>query len=126
MALTGYGDSKKAGNPSITRIFAGAAVGGEMTFDPFGPCLNTNWRFALVLRTSGAENMRLSIPLVAAALALSFASARLAAADDLSVKQSAPPGWHGQGVVVTPESSVPKPEDAGKRMHTNTKIYVPT
>jgi len=70
--------------------------------------------------------MRLSIPLVAAALALSFASARLAAADDLSVKQSAPPGWHGKGVVVTPESSVPKPEDAGKRMHTNTKIFVPT
>ena len=70
--------------------------------------------------------MRLSMPLAAAVLGLSLVSAIPAVADDLSVKQSAPPGWHGEGVVVTPESSVPKPEDAGKRMHTNTKIFVPT
>ncbi|MGH6789119.1 MAG: hypothetical protein ACRECC_05495 [Pseudolabrys sp.] len=68
--------------------------------------------------------MRCSMPLWAAALTL--ASAMPAAADDLSVKQSAPPGWHGEGVVVTPESSVPKPGDAGKRAHTNTKVFVPT
>jgi len=70
--------------------------------------------------------MRWSMSLAGAAFALSFASAVSAAADDLSVKQPAPPGWRGEGVVVTPESSVPKPGDAGTRMHTNTKVFVPT
>jgi len=72
------------------------------------------------------KNMRLSMPFVIAVLALSGAPARPAAADDLSVKQPAPPGWHGEGVVVTPESSVPKADDVGKRAHTNTNVFVPT
>lgn len=70
--------------------------------------------------------MHVPAPAAAAALALSLAWAATAAADDLSVKQPAPPGWHGEGVVVTPESSVPKPGDAGNRMHTNTKVFVPS
>ena len=70
--------------------------------------------------------MRILTLAMAAAVAFSAALTAQAAADDLSVKQSAPPGWHGEGVVVTPESSVPKPGDAGKRAHTNTKVFVPT
>ena len=48
-----------------------------------------------------------------------------AMAADMTIDRPAPPGWHGQGTVVTPESSIPKPGDAGKRSHTNTQIFVP-
>jgi len=49
-----------------------------------------------------------------------------AAAQDMSIKGPPPPGWRGEGVVKTPESSVVKPDDAATgRNHTNTKIFVP-
>jgi hypothetical protein len=48
-----------------------------------------------------------------------------AGAEDTSVKGPPPPGWSGEGKVVIPESSVPKPGDAGQRSHTNTQIFVP-
>jgi hypothetical protein len=48
-----------------------------------------------------------------------------AADRDLSIKQAPPPGWQGRGTVVTPESSVEKPGDAGKKAHTNTRIFKP-
>jgi hypothetical protein len=47
-----------------------------------------------------------------------------AAADDTAVKAPNSPGqsW----IVVTPESSIAKPGDAGERAHTNTRILMPT
>lgn len=61
---------------------------------------------------------------LAASLAFGLLHAA-ALAEDWSIKGQPPPGWHGEREIKTPESSVPKPGDAGKREHTNTKIYVP-
>jgi kumamolisin len=36
-----------------------------------------------------------------------------------------PPSAHQGGHVVIPKSSIPGPEDAGKRAHTNTRVFVP-
>lgn len=66
----------------------------------------------------------LKLSLVATAMLASLIGAALA--EDWSIKGPPPPGWRGEGVVKTPESSVPKPGDTGERAHTNTKIFVPT
>jgi hypothetical protein len=62
---------------------------------------------------------------VATMLVVCAAVPSRAADNDPSIKQSPPPGWHGQGIVVTPESSIEKPGDAGQKAHTNTKIFKP-
>lgn len=49
-----------------------------------------------------------------------------AAADDTPVIQSPPVGSTPRGVVMTPGSSISKPEDLGTRAHTNTKVFVLT
>jgi hypothetical protein len=65
-----------------------------------------------------------ALPIIAAA-GLAICATWRAAAEDLSIKKPPPAGWHGEGVVITPGSSVAKPGDAGKRAHTNTKIFKP-
>jgi hypothetical protein len=62
----------------------------------------------------------------AALLVAAIGWAGCALAQDMSVKQSAPPGSGQSGTIVTPESSIPKPGDTGERAHTNVEIFVPT
>ena len=49
-----------------------------------------------------------------------------ATADDTPANQSPPAGSTPRGTVVTPGSSIAKPEDLGTRAHTNTKVFVLT
>ncbi|HVZ54734.1 MAG TPA: hypothetical protein VG986_22400 [Pseudolabrys sp.] len=44
--------------------------------------------------------------------------------EETSIKGPPPPGWHGEGVLKTPDSSIPKSGESG-RAHTNTQIFVP-
>lgn len=60
-----------------------------------------------------------------AAAALAFGALLVPAfAEDTSITGPPPAGWRGEGVVKTPDSSIPKSGESG-RAHTNTQIFVP-
>lgn len=56
--------------------------------------------------------------------AMAAGSVGTAAADDTPVTPSPPVGSTPRGTVVTPGSSIAKPDDLGTRAHTNTKVFV--